>query len=319
MKVLLRLALSVALAAPGMAAAQGFPNKPLRIIVPGTAGSSSDSTARFIAPDMSKHLGQPVVVENKPGANSVIGTEYVANQAPADGYTLLLSSVTGLVSLPLITKDLRFDPVKDLPPVVGLTSGAFVWISANTFPWKTLAEQVAAVRASPGKLNWGSGDPATQLLGDTIMRQLGIHGMTVFVPYPAPAAFMRAVASGEIQLSITAQSAAAVLADRLRILAVTGEKRQARMPDVPTFTELGLPNMPGLNWALHVRAGTPEAAINALYAAASQGLKNPEVIARYAKLTMDIADLNPAAAAKVVADTYRVFAEAARNAGVKPQ
>lgn len=303
----------------GGAWAQGFPNKPVRIIVPGTAGSSSDSTARIIAPDMGKHLGQTVVVENKPGANSVIGSEYVANQVPADGYTLLLSSVTGLVSLPLITKDLRFDPVKDLPPVIGLTSGAFVWLTANTLPWKSVPEQVADVRAAPGKFNWGSGDPATQLLGDTIMRQLGIHGDTVYVPYPAPGAFTRAVAAGEIQLSITAQSAAATILDRVRILAVTGDKRQARMPEVPTFSELGLPNVPGLNWALHVRSGTPEAVINLLHQAASQGLKNPEVIARYAKLTMDIADLGPAAAAKVVGDTYRVFAEASRAAGVKPQ
>ncbi|MBM3345561.1 MAG: tripartite tricarboxylate transporter substrate binding protein [Betaproteobacteria bacterium] len=317
--VLSRLALGVALATPGLCVAQGFPNKPVRIIVPGTAGSSSDSTARIVANDMGRHLGQPVVVENRAGANSVIGSEYVANQAPADGHTLLLSSVTGLVSLPLITKDLRFDPIKDLPPVVGLTSGAFVWLTANTLPWKSIAEQVSAVRAAPGKYNWGSGDPATQLLGDTIMRQLGIHGATVFVPYPAPGAFTRAVAAGEIQLSITAQSAAAVIIDRVRILAVTGDKRQARMPDVPTFSELGLPNVPGLNWALHARAGTPEAAINALHQAASQALKNPEVVSRYAKLTMDIADLGPAAASKVVADTYRVFADASRAAGVKPQ
>ena len=317
--MLLRLALGVALAAPGMAAAQGFPNKPLRIVVPGTAGSSSDSTARIVANDMGRHLGQAVVVENRAGANSIIGSEYVALQAPADGYTLLLSSVTGLVSLPLITKDLRFDPIKDLPPVIGLTSGAFVWLTANSLPWKSIAEQVATVRAAPGKFNWGSGDPATQLLGDTIMRQLGIHGDTVFVPYPAPGAFTRAVAAGEIQLSITAQSAAATIIDRVRILAVTGDKRQARMPDVPTFAEIGLPNVPGLNWALHVRAGTPDAIVNALHQAGSQALKNPEVVSRYAKLTMDIADLNPAAAAKVVADTYRVFAEAARSAGVKPQ
>ena len=91
------------------------------------------------------------------------------------------------------------------------------------------------------------------------------------------------------------------------------------MPEVPTFSELGLPNVPGLNWALHVRAGTPESAINLLHQAASQGLKNPEVIARYAKLTMDVADLGPPGAAKVVGDTYRVFAEASRAAGVKPQ
>ena len=313
------LAMAITLVLSATSFAQGFPNRPVRVIVPGTAGSSSDSTARIVANDMGRHLGQPVVVENRAGANSIIGSEYVALQAPADGYTLLLSSVTGLVSLPLITKDLRFDPIKDLPPVIGLTSGAFVWLSANTLPWKSIAEQVAAVRAAPGKFNWGSGDPATQLLGDTVMRHLGIHGVTVFVPYPAPGAFTRAVAAGEIQLSITAQSAAAVIIDRVRILAVTGDKRQARMPEVPTFAELGLPNVPGLNWALHVRAGTPEAAINALHQAGSQALKNPEVVSRYSKLTMDIADLGPAAAAKVVADTYKVFAEASRNAGVKPQ
>jgi tripartite-type tricarboxylate transporter receptor subunit TctC len=301
------------------AQAQGFPNKPLHIIVPGTAGSSSDSAARFISADMSKHLGQPVVVENKPGANSIIGSEYVAKQAPADGYTILMNSLTGLVSLPIITKDLRFDPLADLPPVIGLTSGRFVWLTASTLPWKNIAEQSAAVRASPGKYNWGSGDPATQLLGDTVLRELGLHAMTTFIPYPAPAAFTRAVASGEIQLSITAQSAATPLGDRVRLLAITGDKRHPALPDVPTFAEAGLPNLPGLHWMLNVRAGTPEAAIAALHSAASQALKNPEVVARYAKLTMEIANLPPPAAAKVMSDTFRIFSDAARKAGIKPE
>lgn len=301
----------------GPAEAQTFPSKPIRIIVPNTPGSSSDNTVRFMSSEFGKHLGQPVIVENRPGANSIIGSEYVAKQAPADGYTMALISVTGLASLPVTNKELRFDPLTDLPPVIGLTDARFVWGIAASLPWKSFAEQVTAVREAPGKYNWGSGDAATRLLAEAVIRELGLN--LVYIPYPTPAPFMRAVIGGEIQMSITAESAVASAGDRYRILAVTGAKRQPPLLDVPTFSELGFPQIPGLGWSLNVRVGTPRAEVDKLYSAASQALKDPEVAARYAKLKMEVNDQPPAVAAKRLAETARQFADMAKKVGLQPE
>lgn len=317
-KQVCRLLAGIALGSLAIGAmAQGFPNRPLRIIVPNTPGSSSDNTVRFMSPEFAKHLGQPVIVENRPGANSIIGSEYVAKQLPADGYTLLLVSVTGLASLPVTAKDLRFDPLNDLPPVIGLTDARFVWGISSTLPWKSFAEQVAAARASPGKLNWGSGDAATRLLAEAVIRELALD--VVYIPYPTPAPFTRAVIGGEIQMSITAESAIASAGERYRILAVTGTRRQAPLLDVPTFAELGFPRIPGLGWSLNVRAGTPKAEVDKLYAAASQALKDTDVVSRYEKLRMEVNDQPPPVAARRLADTARLFAEMARKVGLQPE
>jgi len=130
------LGLVVALAATP-AAAQDYPNRPIKFIVPNTAGSTQDSVARTMGVEMSKLLGQPIVVENKPGADSTIGYEFVARHAPADGYTVASVNVTGLASLPATSKDLRFDPLNDLPPIIGVGESRFVLASASLLPWKT--------------------------------------------------------------------------------------------------------------------------------------------------------------------------------------
>lgn len=132
--------------------AQDYPSRPIRFIVPNTPGSSTDFPARIISPAMSKLLGQPIIVENKPGAAQLLGYEYVAKQVPADGYTIAVVTVPALVTLPLTVKNLRFDPLKDLRPIIGLVEQRFLLASSSQESWNTFREMVGYAKANPGKL-----------------------------------------------------------------------------------------------------------------------------------------------------------------------
>ena len=145
----------LALCCAPQAAAQEYPNRVIRIVITYAAGGVPDIVARIVAPEMSKVLGQPVIIENKPGADTVIGFDHVARLSPADGYTVVAAMVQGLASLPLLTKDLRFDAIKDLPPFIDLTDSRLVFGSAASYPWRSLNELMANARANPGKLNYG--------------------------------------------------------------------------------------------------------------------------------------------------------------------
>lgn len=311
------LAMAITLVLSATSFAQGFPNRPVRVIVPGTAGSSSDSTARIVANDMGRHLGQPVVVENRAGANSIIGSEYVALQAPADGYTLLLSSVTGLVSLPLITKDLRFDPVKDLPVLIGLVESRLAMGSSSALPWKTFNEFVTQARAEPGKLNYGTSAALTRLLAGAVIQKLELN--MVDIPYTGGGPMFQALLAGQVHMGFVGESTALGNPDRFRVLAVTGEKRRPPFLDVPTFAELGHTQIPGLYVSLNTAVGVPRAALDKLYDATSRALQIPDIRGRFAKLSLQVVEEPRENVGKRVPEEARLYAEIAKKAGMQPQ
>lgn len=301
-----------------VAGAQEFPTKLIKLVVPNGPGVIGDTLARIMAPEMSKILGQSIVIENKPGADSIIGFEYVAKQVPADGYTLVLVTVPSLVTLPVTAKNLRFDPLKDLPPLIGLTEGRYVFGSAGRLPWKTFNELVANARANPGKLNYGSSNTNLQLSAELVIRDLGLN--VVHIPYKAGATYVLAVSTGdEVQMGFLNEGAATALGDKFRVLAVTGDKRRPPFNDVPTFMELGLSNIPGVSFSLNVPSGIPKPAFEKLRAAASRALQDPDVKAKFSKLGLEATEQSPEAAARSLADAARLYVDIAKKVGLRPE
>ncbi len=301
----------------GTALAQEYPNKPIRAIIGNSAGSPADVVARMMSPDMAQILGQPIVVENRVGASSAIGYEFVAKQPP-DGYTISVVQVPALAILPATVANLRFDPVKDLPPVIGLAEGRFVLVSASSQPWKTVPEMVAAVKAvPPGKMGYGSPSHLVRLPVEGMLRSLGLT--LTHVPYSAAAPYYQGIVVGETQMGLVAESTAAGFGDKLRVLAVTGTRRSPALPAVPTFAELGIPGIPGLRYSLNATSGTPKPIIDKLHSATANVLQRPEIRARFAKLQMDVLGNSPEAEAKELVDMARFLSDTAKAIGIKPE
>lgn len=309
----------VALAASGVfaalaASAQEYPNRPIRIVVPSTPGVPQDVIARAAAPEMSKMLGQPVFIENKPGADQVIGLEFVARQQPADGYTLALVAVGSLATLPVLAKDLRFDPLKDLPPVTTMAEGRYVIGSSASKPWKTFQELVAHARANPGKLNFGASNNSVRMLAEAITRSNGLG--VVYVPYSQASAYLSAMVSGEVDMGVLAEASTLSFGDRFRTLAVTGSQRRAPLMDVPTFAELGMPQIPSTSYSMNVAAATPKAVVDRVFAATQHAMQQQVFRDQMAKLYMVVIADTTEAAAKKLADDARFYADIARRIGL---
>lgn len=301
----------------GSASAQEFPARPLRLIVPNSPGTLTDAIARVVAPEMSKQLGQPVIVENKAGAGNVIGLEYVAKQVPADGYTIVISSTSSTAMLPVTVKDLRFDPLKDLPPIIGLAEGRLFLGSSAQLPWKTFGEMVSNARANPGKLNYGSPAPNTRLMTEALVRGLGLS--VVHVPYSAAGPYYLALASGEVQMGFVNEAITASLGTKLSILAVTGERRMAEYPNIPTLSELGYPSLRSLGFSLNAPAGVPKPVFDRLHTSASQALQQPDVKAQFSKLKLEITAQTPAAANSSLIEEAGLYADIGAKAGIRPE
>ncbi len=297
--------------------AQTFPSKPVRLIAPISPGAASDVVARIVAPELSKNLGQPVVVENRPGADSVVGSEYVALQAPPDGYTIVVSIMGTLASFPILQKDLKFDPLKQLPPFIGLAEGKFTLASSPKHPWTTFAEMTANVKANPGKYNYGVGTALGRILVETFVQEMGLK--IEYIPYPNVANYLQALATADIQLGLISEQLSIAQGDKVRLLAVTGDQRSKTFPDVPTFRELGFSQIKGLSFTLNAANSVPAPVIQTLYAAASKSLQSAEVKSRFATMRLEVLDDKPEVAVKKLAEEAKIYSDVARKIGLKPQ
>lgn len=312
------LAAGVAFAASSLPAlAQAYPSKPVRFIVPSAPGAAADILARAIAPGMGQFLGQPVIIENKTGAGSLIGFEYVAKGVPADGYTGIIAATTGLAILPVITKDLRFDPVKDLHPVINLAEARLIFGSPSKAPWKTLAELVAYAKANPGKLNHGGSNATVRFWNDALIRGLGID--VAYIPYKDSATYYTSLTANEIQMGFAAESSAIAMGDKFRALATTGETRIPTAKDVPTLTELGHPQIRGVGYALDMPAATPRAIMEKVHDAAAKTLRQPDINTRLKNMGLEADGGTMEAAVKRLADEASVLAKIAKATGFQMQ
>ncbi len=244
--------------APLAALAQAYPNKPVRIVVPYPPGGGVDGIARPIAERLSQKWGQPVVVDNKPGAATIIGAEFVAKAAP-DGYTLLLTSESTITSNPFVYPTLPYDPVKGLAPITQLIALPQMVVAHPSLPANTLKELVALAQANPS-ISYGSYGSGSQpnLLFEALKQQTGIQ--LLHVPYKGIAPAVTATLAGEVQLTMAGASVSRghIQAGKLKPLAIARAERLAIMPDVPTLKEAGFPDIDPLSWfGLFATGGTP--------------------------------------------------------------
>jgi tripartite-type tricarboxylate transporter receptor subunit TctC len=278
MQTLKRLAaVALAAAVPALAAAQAFPSKPVKIVVPFAAGGATDVVARLLAQKLQETWGQPVVVENKAGAGGNIGADLVA-KSPGDGYTLLMTSGSIVTANPHMYKSLTYDPAKDLVPVTNVASGPQVIAVNPAVPAKDLKELVAMAKAHPKTVNYGSAGIGTQthLAAENFSYAAGID-MT-HVPYKGESAAITDLMGGQIQLATPNLAAALnqIKEGKLRALAVTSKERSPQLPDVPAASEV-LPGFENAGWfGLMAAAGTPKDVIDKIQKDSAKILLSPE-------------------------------------------
>ncbi len=269
---------SAGLAWVGHSAAQSsFPNKPLRMIVPFAPGNSTDTIARAVAEGMRKDLGQPVNVENKPGANAIIGAQFVIQQ-PADGSTLFFASDSAMVLNPLLYKNLAYAPERDFTPLAQVVDVPLVMVVNHQVPANTVAEFVAYAKANPNKLNFGSTGigGAFHLAGEQFKQFAGIE-MT-HVPYKGGAPATQAMLAGEVQVlfGVVGSTLPHMKSGKLRALAVATRQRVAVLPDVPTIAESGYPEFDAtVRYGLAVARGTPAPVLARLSESVNKVLSDP--------------------------------------------
>ena len=308
---------AVALAA-GSARAQAYPSKPVRLIVPYSAGGGADTTARLIAPKLQEALGQTVVVENKPGAGGMIGDEIVAKAAP-DGHTLLIGAFAHAVNPSLFPK-MPFRTPEDFAPVSLLVTVPELMVITPSHPAKTVAELVALAKAQPGKLSYASsGNGSAQHLAAELFKMR--TGTDIqHVPYKGGALAVADVAAGHVPFYFGNMSAALPQArgGRVRPLAVTSPARSPAAPDVPTLTEAGVPDCEISEWnALIAPAGTPPAVIARLHTEVAKIMRAEEMKAKFADLGADAIGSTPDELAAFLSSEMKKWAEVVKAANIK--
>jgi tripartite-type tricarboxylate transporter receptor subunit TctC len=279
MKTLKWLCAVAALALALPAAAQGYPSKPIRFVVPYPAGGPLDTVARLLAQKVSESTRQPVVVDNKPGAGGNIGADIVA-KSPPDGYTILMGAVATHAINPTLYASIPYDPVRDFTPVTQVASTPNVLVVNPAVPANDVKGFIAYARANPGKLNFGSGSTgsAGHLAGELFNAQAGVK-MT-HVPYKGAAPAMQDLLGGRIELMFDnlASSLAQVKAGKVRALAVTTARRSGLAPDLPTIAESGLPEFDISTWfGVFAPAGVPRDVVDRLHAEFTRALAAPDV------------------------------------------
>ena len=324
----MKLSRRAALALPALAllprpAQAAFPDRPVRIIVPFAAGTSSDFQARMIGERMAPVLRQPVIVENRAGAGGVVGADAVAKAAP-DGYTLLLGSNGPLTNAPVLQARLPYDPDRDFAAVAMISRSPVTLSVRADSPFRTIADVLAAARAKPGDLSIGSSGQgsATHFLIEQVMAAAGIN--LTHVPYRGSSQSVPDLIAGNIPLVMAEISTILPLwqSGRARILAMSSAGRMPIAPEIPTLIEQGL-NLTGGSWAgLVTAAGAPPEAVAALSAAVQAGLREPAYRARQAELGAEIvaeAEQNPAGFAAWLRRERAEIRAIADRAGIKPE
>jgi len=313
------LALSAAVL-PGLSTAQAFPSKPLRIVVPFAAGGAGDLTARIVGAELSASLGQPVTIENRPGAGGVVAASTVARADP-DGHTLFLMSNGTAVTASLYAS-LPYDTLKDLAPVSTLGTFDLAVLVPAESPFKTLGELVAFAKANPNKLNIGSINiGSTQNLAAELFKSSADIDVQV-VPFKATPELIGALRGKQVDVGVEILGPALtqIRAGAFRALAVTGQKRSSVLPDVPTAVEAGVKGFQASSWnALAVPGKTPRPIIDRLHKDIVAALAKPDVRKKLADLNIDADPSTPDEAAALLASDIKRWGAVIDRAGIPKQ
>jgi tripartite-type tricarboxylate transporter receptor subunit TctC len=301
------------------ASADSYPSKPVKIVVSFPPGTGSDSSARFLAQKLEARLGQPFVVDNRPGANSFIAAQTVA-KADADGYTLFVASNSPMATNVVQFKTLPYDPIRDFTPVARLYYGAMVLSVQASSPYRTVADLVKDAKARPGKLSYGSGSASYQIATELFMKRAGMSAAEI--PYKGAAPAVADLAGGQVDFVLSDYTAAAALAQagKTRMIAVTGDKRLAAQPAVPTLQELGYRDYYMVNWvSLFAPAGTPLDVVKRLSDAAVEIFNSKEAAEFVGRTSGQIFAGGPDVMRKFQVDEIKRWSNAATLAGIPKQ
>ena len=313
---------ALALAALSTSAfAQAYPSKPIRIVVPYPPGGIGDTLTRELGSNLATRLGQPVVVENRPGGSQIIGAEAVA-KAPPDGYTLFLGSISSLVLNVGSQKNLPYDPVKDFAPVSLFFSTPLYLVVNPQLPVKNVSELIAYGKAHPGKLSFGSigTGSSLHLTGEMFKSMTGID--MLHVPYKGSVPAVTDLIGGQIQLIFDAgtSSLPQVRGGKLRVLGVTSAKRASGTPEIPTIAEAGVPGFDASIWfGIVAPAATPAPIVQKLSLEINDILRQPALRDRYKLEGVEVAGSTPEEMAARIKADLPIWTEVQRKAGIKPE
>ena len=319
MKRLLVAALAAAL--PLSAAAQAFPNKPIRWVVPYTGGGITDNVTRVVTGKMQAALGQPIVVENKPGANSIIGADLVA-KSPADGYSIVTVIAAHAANATLYQGKLPFDAQKSFVPLSLAAIAPLILTANNSFPPRDVKELIAYAKANPGKMNFGSSGigAAAHLTTELLKQTAGID--MVHVPFKGTAPALVALQANDIQILVDVPSTLMphVRGGKIRAMAMFSDKRVAGASEVPTVAEAGGPKMEAATWVMFLApAGTPREIVARLSQEAHKAVNDPEISKRFSDIGIEPVGGTPEQASKFLADEIAKWAKVITTANVKPE
>jgi tripartite-type tricarboxylate transporter receptor subunit TctC len=309
--------LSMSLAGTGLA--QSFPDKPLKIVVGFPPGGGSDLMARMVAERLSPLIGQPVIVDNKPGAGSTIAASFVAKSKP-DGYTILFGQAANLGIAPAMMSTLNYDPIKDFAPITRLAAAPLLVVGPTTLSAANMKEVITLAKANPNKLSFGSPGSGTlgHLAGEMFVSQAKIKA--VHVPYKGQSAAITDIIGNRVELyfSTIAVIKPHVDSGRIRAFAITSKERSPIFPDIPTVAEAGLPGYEAENWyALLAPAGTPPAIVKRLNAELKKILGSAEVKQEITKEGGRAVGDSPEEFAKFLATDVPMWQKIVREAGLK--
>lgn len=309
------------LACAAATGAPAYPDKPIRLIVPYAAGSASDIVARAFADPLGRALGQPVVIDNKPGGNSTLGTNLAA-KAPADGYTLVLAAHSGLAASPAgLTQVMPYDPVKDLGYVTLVASIPFVWITNIAVPAKSARDLIDLIKAHPGEYNYASGNTGGISYGGYLKKTYGLD--IAHVPYKSTPPALVDLIGGQVQVMMADVGTAVpmIRSGKVRAIAMPTPRRNPLLPEVPTFAENGLQSPPDLSgwWALAAPADTPREVLDRLNVEMVKILSTPEIKATFLRSGIEAIPSTREKAAQYQREQLQIWTRIVKELDLRPE
>lgn len=313
------IAFAGACSVTAQAQSSSYPSKPISLIVPFPAGSGTDAVGRIFATELSKILGQQVVIENKPGGNATIAAAYVARAQP-DGYTLFVTTNTSHSAAPWLMKNVSYDPVKDFTPIARGGNLPFILVINPKLPFNSVQELVAYAKKNPGKLNYASGNSTGIVGGATFASRAGID--IVHVPYKGTPQAMTDLVGGQVDMMFTdvASGMPFVKSGQVRAIAVSTAKRSELLPELPSMAEAGVKDFDLISWNGYFGpAGLPPDVVSKVNAAINQIVNDPETKKKLSVLGFDAFSGTPQQFAGFVQEQLQLWKKLIQDAGIKPE
>lgn len=320
-RTLVGLAAAAVLAVPALGSAQDWPTRPIKLIVPFPTGGGTNAVARLLGDQLTKSLGQPVIVDNRPGGNGIIGALATVRAEP-DGYTFMFATGSVLTGVMLTVKSLPYDTLRDLQPITLVGNGPYLLVANPAFPPNTLAEMIAYAKAHPTQVNYASpgGSTVNFFLAEILNLSAGIK--TTHIPYKGSSALITDLLGGHVQYTLdTPGSTLALIRDnKLKVLAVLANERLSKLPNVPTMVELGYPNVVGGSWyGLVAPVKTPKAIITRMHAAVVAALKTPELRKAFEERDVVPGGNTPEEFTKFIQAELAKWGDLTNKLGIKPE